>query len=165
MRGVDGGNSTLPCGRTTLLDPTRRGWRARRRSVGQHEALQVARDGEHLMAILDDVYMATDPDGVGPAYATVQDSLCQEEGIRIHVRRTKVCNAAGIRPAICDVVERVAHEQNPSARVWRGAPSLRPEVLELDYTMLELPGARGSDGDAPPSHEVEWECRFAGLAM
>ena len=31
-------------------------------------------------------------------------------------------------------------------------------------TMLELPGARGSDGDAPPSHEVEWECRFASLA-
>ena len=30
--------------------------------------------------------------------------------------------------------------------------------------MLELSGARGSDGDVPPSHEVEWECRFAGLA-
>ena len=31
-------------------------------------------------------------------------------------------------------------------------------------TMLELPGARGSDGDVPPSHDVEWECWFAGLA-
>ena len=31
-------------------------------------------------------------------------------------------------------------------------------------TMLELPGARGSDGDVPTSHDVEWECRFAGLA-
>ena len=32
-------------------------------SIGQHEALQVAqramRDGEHLMAFLDDVYMGT----------------------------------------------------------------------------------------------------------
>ena len=31
------------------------------------------RDGEHFMAFLDDVYMATDPDGVGLVYATVQD--------------------------------------------------------------------------------------------
>ena len=31
-------------------------------------------------------------------------------------------------------------------------------------TVLELPGARGSDGNVPPSHDVEWECRFAGLA-
>ena len=30
-------------------------------------------------------------------------------------------------------------------------------------TMLELPGARGSDGDTPPSQDVEQEWRFAGL--
>ena len=75
-------------------------------SVGQNEALQVAhrsmRDGEHLMAVLDDVYMASDPDRVGPAHATVQDSLWEEAGIRIHVGKTKVWNAAGIRPAICE---------------------------------------------------------------
>ena len=48
-------------------------------SVGQHEALQVAHwgmwDGEHLMAFLDDVYMASDPDCVGPVFATVQGHL------------------------------------------------------------------------------------------
>ena len=74
-------------------------------SVSQHEALQVAhrgmQDGEHLMAFLDDVYMAFDPDHVGPVYATVQDSLWEEAGIRIHVGKTKVWNAAGIRLAIC----------------------------------------------------------------
>ena len=84
-------------------------------SVGQHDALQVAhrsmRDGEHLMAFLDDVYMASDPDRVGPVYATLQDSLWEEAGIRIHVGR----------PAICNVLERVAQEQNPAARVRRGA--------------------------------------------
>ena len=37
------------------------------------------------------------------------------------MEKTKLWNAAGIRPAICDVLERVAQEQNPSARVWRGA--------------------------------------------
>ena len=42
------------------------------------------------MAFLDDVYMASDPDRVGPAYATVQDSLWEEAGIRIHVGKTRV---------------------------------------------------------------------------
>ena len=52
------------------------------------------------MAFLDDVYMASDPDRVGRVYATVQDSLWEEAGIRIHVVKTKVWNAAGIRIAI-----------------------------------------------------------------
>ena len=30
--------------------------------------------------------------------------------------------------------------------------------------MLELPGARGSDGDTHPPQDVEREWRFAGLA-
>ena len=93
-------------------------------SVGQHEAFQAAHrgmwDGEHLMAFLDDVHMASDPDRVGPVYATVQDALWEEAGIRIHVGKTKVWNAAGIGPAICDVLERVAQEQNPAAQVRRG---------------------------------------------
>ena len=94
-------------------------------SVGQHEALQAAhrgmRDGEHLMAFLDDVHMATDPNGVGFAHATVEDSLWEEAGIRLHVGKTKVWIAEGIRLAICDVLERVVQEQNASAGVWRGA--------------------------------------------
>ena len=40
------------------------------------------------MAFLDDVYMASDPDHVGPA--TVQDSLWEEAVIRIHVGKTRV---------------------------------------------------------------------------
>ena len=31
-------------------------------------------------------------------------------------------------------------------------------------SLLELPGARGSDGSTPPSHEVELDFRYAGLA-
>ena len=30
--------------------------------------------------------------------------------------------------------------------------------------MLELPGARGADGDTPASQDVEQDGRFAGLA-
>ena len=48
------------------------------------------------MAFLDGAYMASDPDRVGLEKA---DSLWEEAGIRIHVGKTKVWNAAGIRPA------------------------------------------------------------------
>ena len=149
LRDVDGGNASLPFVRVFHGSPSEYLWEddfgethsilegeggeqgdammPLLFSVGQHEALQVAHwgmpDGEHLMAFLDDVYMASDPDRVGPVYATVQDSLWEEAGLRIHVGKTKVWNAAGIRPAICDVLERVAQEQNPAARVWRGAGS------------------------------------------
>ena len=30
-------------------------------------------------------------------------------------------------------------------------------------TMLELPGARGADGDSPAPQDVERDCRFSGL--
>ena len=116
LRGVEGGNSSLPFVRMFYVSPSEHLWEDDLGethsipqdeggehgdammplpfSVGQHDALQVAhrgmRDGGHLMALLDDVYVATDPDRVGPAYATVQDSLWQEAGIRIHMGKTKV---------------------------------------------------------------------------
>ena len=53
-------------------------------------------------------------------YATVQDSLWEEAGIRIYVGKNQGVERGG-HSAICDVLERVAQEQNPAARVWRGA--------------------------------------------
>ena len=32
-------------------------------------------------------------------------------------------------------------------------------------SLLELPGARGADGATPPSHEVERDFRYVGLAL
>ena len=101
LRGVDGGNSSLPFVRMFYGSPSQYLWEddigetqltpqgeggehgdammPLLYSVGQHDALQVAhrgmRDGEHLMAFLEDVYMATDPDRVGLAYASPRFSV------------------------------------------------------------------------------------------
>ena len=50
----------------------------------------------------------------------VQDSLLHHAGIRVHVGKTKVWNKSGVRPEICDVLERIARDndqQRPSRRV------------------------------------------------
>ena len=65
--------------------------------------------------------MVTAPDRVGPVYAAMQDSLLRHAGIRIHVGKTKVWNKAGVRPQICDVLERMGRDNDLSARVWRGS--------------------------------------------
>ena len=70
--------------------------------LGQHQALQAIqdqlRDGEYFMAFLDNLYIVTLPDRVGPVYAIVH--------IRIHCGKTKVWNRAGTRPAACDAFEK-----------------------------------------------------------
>ena len=85
--------------------------------LGQHEALRATqeqlRDGEHLLAFLDDIYMVTRPDRVGPVYANLQENLHVHACIRIHCGKTKVWNKAGIRPAACDALERIARIGNP----------------------------------------------------
>ena len=94
-------------------------------SLGQHGALETAhrnlREGEFFFAFHDDVVMVTAPDRVRPVCAAMQDSLLCHAGIRIHVGKTKVWNKAGVRPQICDVLERMARDNDPSARVWRGS--------------------------------------------
>ena len=94
-------------------------------SLGQHRALEAInremRADQHLMAFLDDIFLVTMPQDVGAAYAIVQEKLWVHSCIRVHVGKTKVWNRAGIRPLACDVLERIARIQHPSAVVWRGS--------------------------------------------
>ena len=80
--------------------------------LGQHEALRATqeqlRDGEHPLACLEDIYIVTRPDKVGPAHAILQENLHVHACIRIHCGKTKVWNKAGIRPAACGALERIA---------------------------------------------------------
>ena len=76
---------------------------------------------QHLMAFLDDIFLVTMPQDVGGACAIVQEKLWVHSCIRVHVGKTKVWNRAGIRPLACDVLERIARIQHPSAVVWRGS--------------------------------------------
>ena len=81
-------------------------------AVGQHSALGDASaqllPGEHLFAFHDDIYMVTMPERVGPVYAIVEEQLRTRARIKIHGGKTKVWNRGGERPAICDVLERIA---------------------------------------------------------
>ena len=94
-------------------------------SVGLHsspEAVGVQlRDGEHLFAFLDDIYTATLPDRVDAVHACLGDDLRTRANIHIHGGKTKVWKQAGVRPPICDVLERIARANDPRARVWRGS--------------------------------------------
>ena len=76
---------------------------------------------QHLMAFLDDIFFVTMPREVGEVYAVVQEKLWTHSCIRVHVGKTKVWNRAGIRPLACDMLERIARVQHPSATVWRGS--------------------------------------------
>ena len=94
-------------------------------SVGQHHALEVVsrslREGEKVMAFLDDIYFCSEPNRVGGVYVAIEDALQNHAGISIHGGKTKVWNASGVRPPACDALEEIARIANPTARVWRGS--------------------------------------------
>ena len=105
--------------------------------LGQHRAPDSAQrqlcDGERLLAFLDDIYLATPPARVGPAYTAAQQKLWIHAGIRVHTGKTKVWNR-GIRPVVCNVLERIARVGNPQAVVWTGSgiPSHKQGVKILE---------------------------------
>ena len=78
------------------------------------------RDGECLMAFLDDLDSVTLPDRVGPVHAIVQEELRVHACKRIHCGKTKVWNKAGTRPAACGAFERMARIVIQRATVWKG---------------------------------------------
>ena len=59
------------------------------------------------------VYM---PARVGPMHAVVQEELFVHACIRVHHGKTKVWNQAGVRPAACNALERIAQTNNPASR-------------------------------------------------
>ena len=94
-------------------------------SLGQHRALQAVaeqpQEGEHLFAFLYDTIFVSSPLRVGPVYATLQESLNVHAGIQINAGKTQIWNKAGVRPEVCNVLERVARISNPRSIVWRGS--------------------------------------------
>ena len=107
--------------------------------LGQHRALEAAqrqlRDGERLLELLDDIYLATAPARVGPAHTVVQQELWIHAGIRVHTGKTKVWNSVGIRPIACNVLERIARVGNPQAVVldWVWHPNTPAGCQDFEY--------------------------------
>ena len=90
--------------------------------------------------------VVTAPNRVGAIYATLQEALWAHARIAIHLGKTKVWNASGIRPEICTVPERMARETDRTARVWRGS-----EVPEDEHGMKVL---------GTPLGHPQYVCRF-----
>ena len=94
-------------------------------SIEQHQALEAAhrqlQNNESIFAFLDDICMVTTPERVGAVYASVQEELRVHACIRIHTGTTKVWNRAGVRPEACNILERIARQDDPTAVVWKGS--------------------------------------------
>ena len=97
-------------------------------SLGQHRALVAAnaelREGERLMAFLDDVHVSTLPDKTRDAHAALGEHLHTKAGICLHHGKTKIWNAQGEKPKRIDALEMEARLAQPEAVVWRGDPNL-----------------------------------------
>ena len=94
-------------------------------SVGQHRTLEaISREllaSEKLLAHLDDIHVITRPDRVGGVYTAFRQNLWIHACVSINNGKTKVWNAAGHKPAVWEVLDRVAQAEDPDARVWRGS--------------------------------------------
>ena len=76
---------------------------------------------ERLFAFLDDMWVVIAPDRVGPENTAIREALWEHSRIQVHVGTTKVWNSGGMRPVACDMLERIARENNPDnreVRVW-----------------------------------------------
>ena len=62
-------------------------------------------------------YGLSPPDRVGPAYTALREALWECSGIRVHMGKTKVWNSGGVRPIACDMLERIARENEPRGQV------------------------------------------------
>ena len=99
-------------------------------SLGQHRALEAIHSSfqptETLMAFLDDVYAVTpSPDR---SWWNLRFHSGEHVGAFQHQDRRrgkpKFWNAAGRKPAICEVLDRVAQAADPAAKVWKGSEVL-----------------------------------------
>ena len=145
---VGGGSATLPFVRMFYGAPSEYLWED---DFGQVHTISQGEGGEQsdalmpllfartlrasvfMFAFLDDIYFITAPNRVGAIYATLQEALWAHARIAIHLGKTKVWNASGIRPEICTVLERMARETYRTARVWKGS-----EVPEDEQGMKVL---------------------------
>ena len=95
-------------------------------SLGQHRALEAIDRSLHptetLMAFLDDCVRG-DP-GTRPRRCNLRFHPREYVGAfqyQDRRRETQVWNGAGVKPAICEVLDMVAQAADPEAKVWKGS--------------------------------------------
>ena len=88
-------------------------------ALDQHSASVAAeerlRDGERLMAFLDDVYIVCAPDRVGRVFSVVEQELQNRAHIHLHHGKTQVWNRGGVVPGGVNEITRLARVVKPGA--------------------------------------------------
>ena len=82
------------------------------------------REGEFLLALLDDIYTVTTPERACEVHGFVKEALWSQGGIRVHQGKTQVWNHAGVEPPGCHRLQAEAVLSDPRAVVWRSAEEL-----------------------------------------
>ena len=80
------------------------------------------RDGERLMAFLDDVYVVCAPDRVGRVFSIVEQELQNRAHIHLHHGKTQVWNRGGVQRSERD------HQIGEGCEAWCGCVEGRPRV-------------------------------------
>ena len=97
-------------------------------SLGQHRALVASqarlREGELLLAFLDDVYIICAPDRAGDVHKILQEEVWRHAKIQVHHGKTKMWNRSGTTPAGEEELTASARVLDPDAVVWRGNHAL-----------------------------------------
>ena len=81
-------------------------------ALGQHRALVAVHSrllpSASVMAYLHDNHVVSSPERVEHVHTALDEELLRHCHIRVHAGKTRVWNAAGIRPDACDLLERLA---------------------------------------------------------
>ena len=100
-------------------------------SLGQHAALMAVaaklREGERLLAFLDDLYIVTSPDRTVEIHNILREELWRHARISVHQGKTRIWNRGGIMPDRSNILEQTARAVDPTAKVWRGSHEDRAE--------------------------------------
>ena len=121
---VEGGSEAVPFVRTFRGAPSEYLWEDSQGVVHNIPQGEGGEQGDTLMPLLFAVgqHQATQPESTGRSYRCLEAGLWNRAKIRIHEGKTKTWNWAGVRPPICDELERrTARAIDPSATVWRGS--------------------------------------------
>ena len=109
--------------------------------LGQHSAMSAVaaglREGERLIAYLDDLHVVCKPDRVGAVHDLLRVHLWDKCRISLHAGKTKVWNKSGTYPPDCARLQRAATDVSPEAVVWRGDVHLHPD--QQGFKVLGVP--------------------------
>ena len=84
------------------------------------EASGRMREGERLMAFLDDLCAVSPPDRTVECHNVMAEELCQPGRIRLNQGKTCAFNKSGEAPTRIEALQAAAARVDQDARVWRG---------------------------------------------